>query len=481
MPKATILRSVTVRVLVTFVTLLVFLSTLAAADAVDHPKLRVKGGLGRAGTPAEVIASAAASVTGSNSKSYPRGYSAVIAFGASYMGESSASSEVQPTPCSTIPRRAISRMGHRFTLTDNAHKRSKKYATSFRDQQEYPFSDQGRYTNGPVAVEYMVKPSTNPALRPFQIEPPVLFDFAYGGSVIKNNLTGTAGPHNIPDLGREVRCSSRSRRFRGKELTGPLRQIKQYLEQLDDEVIDPGRGRVLHVIHTGTNPISQMWLHALTANITHAKTRRSIGKQVTQMAKYIRYLATHDSLRDNVVVDDYLIVGVPPLSIVPNLYFNYIAAFPNHTAAQRDAALEYAGELVDLFNVELEAFTSNLKAYVKPGSRVLYYDLANLFKTIYRFPRAYGITHPVTQACWNSSTRVLCKDPEHHLYIDTLHPTTSAHKIWASRMNRLVNKVARQADAKTLETTVEDDPTTADHPSSKTDDEPSSSPGDLRC
>ncbi|KDE04834.1 hypothetical protein, variant [Microbotryum lychnidis-dioicae p1A1 Lamole] len=428
MPKAAIFNVATVRVLVTFVTLLVFVSPLAAADAVDHPKLRVKGGLGRAGAPAEVIASAAASVTGSNSKSYPRGYSAVIAFGASYM--------------------------------DNAHKRSKKYATSFRDQQEYPFSDRGRYTNGPVAVEYMVKPSTNPALRPFQIDPPVLFDFAYGGSVIKNNLTGTAGPHNIPDLGRE---------------------IKQYLEQLDDEIIDPGRGRVLHVIHTGTNPISQMWLHALTANITHAKTRRSIGKQVTQMAKYIRYLATHDSLRDNVVAADYLIVGLPPLGIVPNLYFNYIAAFPNHTAAQRDAALEYAGELVDLFNVELEAFTSSLKAYVKPGSRILYYDLANLFKTIYRFPRIYGITAPVTQACWSSSTRVLCKDPEHHLYIDTLHPTTSAHKIWASRMNRLVNKVARQADAKTLETTVEDDPTTDDHPSSKTDDEPSSSPGDLRC
>ncbi|SCV69440.1 BQ2448_2460 [Microbotryum intermedium] len=383
-----------VRVFAALVGCVVLVSTLAAADAVGHPKLRIKVGLAPAGATVEVNASTATSDTASHFKLYPRGYSALVAFGASYM--------------------------------DNAHRRSKKYATSFRDKKDFPFSFHRRYTNGPVAVEYMVKPSTVPALRPYANEPPVLFDFAYGGSVIKNNLTGTAGLHNIPDLGRE---------------------IKQYLQQLDDEVIETGRGRVLHVIHTGTNPISQMWMHALTANISRARTRKSITKQVIQMSKYIRHLATHDLLRDNVVVADYLIVGIPPLGLVPNLSFNYISAFPHHSAAQRAAALEYAGELADQFNLELRAFTSTLKEEVRAGSRVMYYELANLFKTIYRYPRNYGITAPVTQACWNSSAGVLCNNPENHFYIDTLHITTTAHKIWASKMNHLVNKVAGQAHA----------------------------------
>lgn len=79
-------------------------------------------------------------------------YRTLVAFGASYNGERR-SQHCGPSTLTEYP----------IAITDNAHPRDPQYADSLRNYAPYE-AFEGRYTNGPVAVEYMAMKDTEPGL-----------------------------------------------------------------------------------------------------------------------------------------------------------------------------------------------------------------------------------------------------------------------------------------------------------------------------
>lgn len=124
----------------------------------------------------------------------------------------------------------------------------------------------------------------------------LVFADAYGGSVISNGLTGTSSSSPASDD-----------------------QVALYLAALAKGSIKPGTGRVLHYFNTGINPVAQIWLNAVwagmgeaaKANATAAITSnvQSLGTTILSIDSNAAVAKLHGA--------DYLLVGIPPLEIVP--------------------------------------------------------------------------------------------------------------------------------------------------------------------
>ncbi|SCV69441.1 BQ2448_2461 [Microbotryum intermedium] len=308
------------------------------------------------------------------------GYSALIAFGASYV--------------------------------DNAHPRAEAYKGSIRDY--YPYSAAGgRCTNGPVEVEHMVASSTAPVLKAYGNIPVKLVDYAYGGSVIRNGLGGTSSSY-----------------------PATRDQIAAYVSDLKRSRIDVGKGRVLHFFNTGINPVTQIWLKVLESNMSTASVntaRNYVKSNSAALGEFIN--STSKSVNGTVAAADFLIVGIPPLEVVPTFGYQIPSTY---TASQRAQAFSILKELSVRFNSDVKSFASSFKSQVPTGSKMFYYDLAALWKDMTTSPSKYGIT-VTDKPCYNSTSGAVCTNPTKYIYFDTLHPVTSVHKIWAIKMNTLVN------------------------------------------
>ncbi|GAA5858086.1 hypothetical protein JCM8547_005647 [Rhodosporidiobolus lusitaniae] len=315
-------------------------------------------------------------------RSYPaKEYSSLVAFGASY--------------------------------TDNAHPRSAANKGSLRFY--WPYEQWGgRYTNGQVAVEWMVNSTASPVLG----KNVSLIDYAYGGSMIENGLAGTNA--SWPDAEE---------------------QIATYLFDLKAGNASVGNGRVLHYFNSGINPVTSIWLTTLYHdNLTDsvvAKAKEGVTQNVQAMAKAIESISKSKAVK-SLHDADYLIVGIPPLEIVPTIA-NQIPSSHNTTSGRLEA-LKLMKTLSAQFNSELAAFApsfSKEKDVKKRGSRVWFYDFAELWYDMNENPGKYGILDPL-KTCYNSTTGGVCTNPEEYLYFDTLHPVTSVHQLMAEKMNALV-------------------------------------------
>jgi hypothetical protein len=204
-------------------------------------------------------------------KSY---YTALVAVGASYTGASTSlesygdDSEAWLT-CSL--------------RADNGHSRAAEYIGSLR--QYYPYSSYGgRYSNGPVAAEYMVSGATKPVL-PKGTKAIKLLNCAFSPGV--SHLEGalvrtTQSPDNLftahrrlrrirhPERTRwdpiepawcqgpgelsSARARSRTRTTHAHRLVSSSpTQIVQYLADLKAGTADIGDGRVLHYFNSGSS------------------------------------------------------------------------------------------------------------------------------------------------------------------------------------------------------------------------------------
>ncbi|BGP03099.1 hypothetical protein JCM10021v2_006821 [Rhodotorula toruloides] len=283
------------------------------------------------------------------------------------------------------------------SYTDNAHARAPQHAGSLR--QYAPYSKYGgRYSNGPVAVEYMVKASTKPAM-PQNGKGVKLLDYAYGGSVVQNGLAGT-----------------------GSAWPATQDQVASFLSDLKNGKAAVGSGRTLFYFNSGINSVTQLWQGALSAGMSASamsKAKSGITSNTQALASQVRSINLDPAVTSKTNGADFLVVGIPQLDLVPALQ----ALAPG---AQQSQALALLKSLADLYNNELKTFVTAFQGEVKSGN-ALWFDLAGLWSSMTNSPSLYGITAG-TKPCYTSSNGKVCKNPNQFLYFDTLHPVTTVHQ-----------------------------------------------------
>ncbi|GAA5868909.1 hypothetical protein JCM16303_000304 [Sporobolomyces ruberrimus] len=297
------------------------------------------------------------------------------------------------------------------SYTDNAHPRLAKWNNTFRDY--YPYSKfDSKYTNGKIAVEYMIESGLSPALKHQKGGGVALQDYAYGGSVIENGLGGTNA--NAPSI---------------------VDQVSMYRSDLKTHRLEGAPGRVLHYFNSGINPVQQIWYNAMAQNFTKrakATAVSSLSANVKSYAASIESIAKDKLVKSNFFELDFLLVGIPHLEIVPSLAHQVLKS-----TSEADA-LAFIKQLSCQYNDEVQALAVTIKKKFR-HSRVFFYDMAKLWYSIYGSPSAYNLSvSPITTPCYNSTLGALCQNPNSYLYFDTLHPTTAVHKIIAEEMNALV-------------------------------------------
>ncbi|GAA6014664.1 hypothetical protein JCM11491_000186 [Sporobolomyces phaffii] len=297
------------------------------------------------------------------------------------------------------------------SYTDDGHKRDSQYSSSLRNY--YPYSKYGgKYTNGKVAVEWMVDSSISPAL-PRGGANAYLKDYAYGGSVVKNGLGGT-----------------------GANSPAAVDQISSYLSELKSGSFSPGKGRVLHYFNSGINPVSQIWNNAMSQGFSSgakANAVNAISSNIQAYSNAIQSIASDRTAQSKLAGSDYVIVGIPALEIVPTF------AHQVPSSVSKNDALAFLKQLTNQYNSGLRNIASSLQGQA-PSSKVNYFDLAGLWYSINSNPSSYRLTaSPITKACYDSSSGGICSNPDNFLYWDTLHPTTAVMKIMASKINALVS------------------------------------------
>lgn len=230
-----------------------------------------------------------------------------------------------------------------------------------------PYFD-GRYSNGPVASEYLAD-----LILPGGGQPTNYISFAVSGS--------TTGIGNYGDGG-----TATSSGFFG--VPGMAQQLGSYLPVAAPGPVDPD---ALYMVWGGANDF-------LTEDDPFAAAGR--------IASYVGDLAS-------IAARTILVPNVPDLSLTP-----YIQANPGLIPIARGFSLA--------FNATLASQLDNVSAMF-PDTRIIEYDVFALFNDVIADPAAYGFSN-VTQAC----LLVMCANPDEFLFWDDFHPTTRAHAIIAS-------------------------------------------------
>ncbi|KAM0754396.1 hypothetical protein T439DRAFT_376882 [Meredithblackwellia eburnea MCA 4105] len=292
------------------------------------------------------------------------------------------------------------------SYTENAHARDQKYKSSLRDYA--PFNKYGgRYTNGMVAVEYLVQKDLDPPL-PSGSNPINLLDYAYGGALVDNSIGGS---ESSPSATKD--------------------QVVQFLFDLKSNTTMLGQGRTLIYFNIGINSIADIWTSAISSKLTSEATTKAsddVTSNLNSLASQLMAICSDPNLgRSASNGVDLLIVGIPPLGTIPT----YTLQVDND---QRSiAALK---TLSDQYNAGVKKMTTNLKSGAHCGSEAMFYDLSALWKDMYADSSDYGIQEkPVTTPCYNSKTGEVCNNPQDYLYFDTLHPVTSVHQIMAQKFS----------------------------------------------
>ncbi|CAH7666255.1 expressed protein, partial [Phakopsora pachyrhizi] len=151
---------------------------------------------------------------------------------------------------------------------DNGHPRSNEYSASLR---LYPYY-QGRYTNGIIWAEWVAKNLKVP-----------LYDYAYGGATVNNQLSWT----KVPDTAS---------------------QIKFYISDVRSGKINRGSGKVIHMIWVGINDINQIW---------HSQGGvKRVEDEVASIKQQIYHLLNEPTVNSH--VSEVHVLTIPPLQLVPN-------------------------------------------------------------------------------------------------------------------------------------------------------------------
>lgn len=213
---------------------------------------------------------------------------------------------------------------------------------------------QGRYSNGPVWVEYLA----------FELKLLSTTDtnFAFGGATTGNSTA-------IPP--------------------GLITQVKRFTTTHTSA--DPN---ALYIIWAGTND----YLRGTTDTTT----------PVNNLVVAVKSLATAGA--KNIVV-----VNLPDLGKLPDTRTSQHAALLSNATRKHNSRL--ASSLVALDH-EIGSDVS-----------ITYLDVNSLFNQVIKIPEKFGFTD-VTNPCLSRGT--MCNNPDKYLFWDSIHPTTAAHKLFAT-------------------------------------------------
>ena len=282
----------------------------------------------------------------------------------------------------------------------------------------------GRFTNGRVFGEYLGA-STLTGNNITQL------NYAYGDATVNNALTKVNAPDTRTQMENYIRDVTSQSAKRGDEKTG----------------------RVLHCVWIGINDIIQIWndvikngtfqngnIHSKQTGFEYATGRVHLEAQ--ELLDQVKMLHSHPAI--NAIHSDFLLMLIPPLEILPNLYYQS-KTLAKDNSSLIDTYLKYVGNLTRLYNQELsdgiKALSQSGYGDAKSGSstgNLAYFDVPKYWYFIRSHPETYDFIN-VMDACWNSTTGVDCKAPERWQYYDTLHPTTKMHEYIAQEITVQVN------------------------------------------
>ncbi len=240
-----------------------------------------------------------------------------------------------------------------------------------------PYFD-GRYSNGPVAVERLAD-----AVLPGGANPGNFFSFAVAGS--------TSGIGNLGDSGSATTVGQHG-------LPGMAQQLLAY-ESASKGIADPG---ALYFVWGGANDL-------LTANSPIVAAQN--------IADYVALLAGMGARH-------ILVPNLPDLALTP-------------FAREADLQLVAHGFSMQ-FNDTLAALLAGLDASLPAD--VIAFDTFGLLNAVVANPAAFGFTDAM-QACLVSTT-AMCANPDAFVFWDGFHPTAAAHAVIAEGFARAVPEPA---------------------------------------
>ena len=97
----------------------------------------------------------------------------------------------------------------------------------------------------------------------------------------------------------------------------------------------------------------------------------ALSANIQAYSASIQSIASDKKAQAKLAGSDYVVVGIPPLEIVPTF------AHQVSSSVSKSDALAFLKQLSDQYNAGLQKITSSLKGSAR-GSRVYYYDLAKL-------------------------------------------------------------------------------------------------------
>jgi len=234
-----------------------------------------------------------------------------------------------------------------------------------------PSSYDGRYSNGPVWVEYLVK--SLGISGDFS-------NYAFAGA-----NTGTTNPAEL-------------------NAPGLLTQIPAYATLLTASAFFPTAvpqpKDTLFIIWIGSNDLLD-----LGSNDPAAAISDSIDNIKTGMTQLI-----------NLGAVKFMSVNLPDIGLTPRL--------------NKDATAAAGGtQLVSLFNSSLETMLEGLEA-AYPSIEIARFDVFSLLQEVSADPGSWGFTN-VTDSKFDKNTNTVAQG--NYLFWDDIHPTTMTHKIIAKQ------------------------------------------------
>ena len=275
------------------------------------------------------------------------------------------------------------------SLSDNGNGIKKLY-------NEWPYSPpyfDGRFSNGPIWIEYFPTPS--------------LLNYAYGGSALNQTLVIYA-----PSISTQINDYLISTQFRVPKDT-------QY------------------IIWAGANDV--FWM---TSNDT-LLNNETVGPLNNLQSSLPELLMLNVKRLLDAGAEDILIMGIPNLSIFPGF--------------SETLSSEQSTTLVQLLISINNEFLTNLLAWPMDVNKVNlnFFPTLDLFDAIFDDPQRYclsNVTSPCLENWQNFGQRgavgegipKICQEPTKYFFWDAWHPTARTHSIIADEVMKFLNWPAQK-------------------------------------
>ncbi|KAJ3410340.1 hypothetical protein HDV05_003870 [Chytridiales sp. JEL 0842] len=245
----------------------------------------------------------------------------------------------------------------------------------------FPFWE-GRFTNGPVWVEYLASKHLSNA---------TLLDYAVSSAVtnfetLRGSKSFTQVDREIPDLPRQF--INYENDIRNRNLTN---------------LLDPDK--TLYVMFAGINDVMYRFMQK--------------ENPIPEVVSKYQLSFVQNQLLGQVKAKNVMVLNIPAMEVLPML---------------TDTIAQSTVDRIERSNILLQNGLANLQSQ-NPNIKLFYTDLHTLYRS-FLFPNSlldtYNITAGIYGVCFTGPTvNDACKNPENYMNFDALHPTTRAHEMVA--------------------------------------------------